>query len=281
MAHYGMLKDTVIAGSAEDIRGTHLYGANDEKLGKISDVIFDHSTADIRYVVVETGGWLHTKKFLVPAQEIRMSSEHKNDFEANLTKQQVENFPPFDESDLKSDAKWSDYEGKYRAKWVADPVMHRAETDRNVTPTTQQMTGNVQSERAVAKAQGLQVRERMQPTSVSISSERADWEAASRPTERVRPAGSDSVVISSNAEGIGGRWDTFQSHLRERRTEAVASCGTCSGKAQLNAGPKALRTCGKLFRWRAPGAFAGPPVNLRSKPFCSSVAKERHAPRCR
>ena len=227
MAHYGMLNDAVIAGSAEDIRGTHLYGANDEKLGKISDVIFDHSTADIRYIVVETG-WLHTKKFLVPAEALRVSSRHEDDFEANLTKQQIENFPPFDESDLKSDAKWSDYEGKYRAKWVADPVMHRAETDRNVTPTTKQMTRNLQSERAAAKAQGLPVRERMHP--VSTSSERADWEAASRPTERVIPAGSDSVVISSNAEGIGDRWDTFQSHLRERRKEAVASCRTCSGE---------------------------------------------------
>ena len=178
-----MLKDTVIAGSAEDIRGTHLYGANDEKLGKISDVIFDHSTADIRYIVVETG-WLHAKKFLVPAEAIRVSSRHEDDFEANLTKQQIENFPPFDESDLKSDAKWS--------------------------------------------AQGLSVSERMHP--VSSSSERADWEAASRPTERVIPAGSDSVVINSNAEGIGDRWDTFQSHLRERRKEAVASCRTCSGE---------------------------------------------------
>jgi hypothetical protein len=169
MAHYGMLKDTVIAGSAEDIRGAHLYGADDEKLGKISDVIFDHSTAGIRYVVVETGGWLHTKKFLVPAQALRMSSKHEDDFEANLTKQQIENFPPFDESDLKSDAKWSDYEGRYRAKWVADPVMHRAETDRNVTPTAEQMTGNVQSEQAAAKAHGLPVSERMQPVPVSTS----------------------------------------------------------------------------------------------------------------
>jgi hypothetical protein len=129
---------------------------------------------------------------------------------------------------LESDAKWSGYEGKYRAKWVADPVMHRAETDRNVTPTTKQTSGNLQSEQAAAKAHGQPISERMQP--VSTSSDRADWEAASRPTERVVPAGSDSVVISSNAVGIGGRWDTFQSRLRERRKEAVASCKTCSGE---------------------------------------------------
>jgi uncharacterized protein YrrD len=48
MAHYGTLKNTAITEAGEDIRGTHLYGANDDKLGKIDDVIFDHATGDIR-----------------------------------------------------------------------------------------------------------------------------------------------------------------------------------------------------------------------------------------
>ena len=228
MSHYGALKNTAITEAGEDIRGAHLYGAGDEKLGKINDVIFDHSTGDIRYVVIDTGGWLSTKKFLVPVEAVRVSAKHRDDFEANLTKQQVESFPPYNESDLDSDTKWSGYERSYRSKWVADPVMHRAETDRNVTPTTKQTTGNIQSETAAAEAHGQPVR-RM--PAVSTSSERADLEAASRPTDRVIPAGRDTVVISSNAEGIGGRWDTFQSRLRERRKQAVASCRTCAGES--------------------------------------------------
>ncbi len=227
MAHYGTLRNSTIVEAGEDIRGAHLYGVNDEKLGKIEDVIFDHSTGDIRYVVVDTGGWLSSKKFLVPAEALRNCTKHKEDFEANLTKQQIESFPPYNESDLDSDTKWSGYERSYRAKWVADPVMHRAETDRNVTPTTKQTTGNIQSETAAAEAHGQRV-PRM--PAVSTSSERADLEAASRPTDRIIPAGTDTVVISSNAEGIGGRWDTFQSRLRERRKEAVASCHTCAGE---------------------------------------------------
>src|SRR5436309_3827937 len=130
MAHYGILRNAAVSESAEDIRGSHLYGTNDEKLGKIDDVIFDHSTGDIRYVVVDTGGWLSSRKFIVPADNLRASEKHENDFEAILTKQQVENFPPYNESDLESESKWSGYEGKYRAKWVGGPVMHRAETDR-------------------------------------------------------------------------------------------------------------------------------------------------------
>ncbi|HVN18245.1 MAG TPA: PRC-barrel domain-containing protein [Dongiaceae bacterium] len=231
MAHYGTLKNTTIGEASEDIRGSHLYGVNDDKLGKIDDVVFDHSTGDIRYAVIDTGGWLSSKKFLVPAEKLRPSAKHKDDFEADLTKQQVESFPPYNESDLDSESKWSGYEREYRSKWVTDPVMHRAETDRNITPTTKQTTGNIQSEEAAARAHGEPVVHRMPAVSTSspTSSQRSDLEAADRPTGRVVPAGTDTVVISSNAEGIGGRWDTFQSRLRERRKEAVASCNTCAG----------------------------------------------------
>lgn len=229
MAHYGTLSNTGISEAGEDVRGTHLYGVNDQKLGKIDDVIFDHETGDIRYAVIDTGGWLSTKRFLVPVTALRASTEHTNDFEANLTKAQVETFPPYNESDLDSETKWSGYERSYRSKWVADPVMHRAETDRNITPTTKQATGNIQSETAAARAHGEPDTRRMPPASVSNTS--ADAEAASRPTDRVIPAGTDTVVISANAVGIGGRWDTFQSRLRERRKEAVASCRTCAGES--------------------------------------------------
>jgi hypothetical protein len=161
-------------------------------------------------------------------QALRASAKHKDDFEASLTKEQVESFPPYNESDLDSDTKWSGYERSYRAKWVANPVMHRAETDRNVTPTTKQTTGNIQSETGASGAHGQPV-PRM--PAVSTSSERADVDAASRPTDRIIPAGTNTVIISSNAVGIGGRWDTFQSRLRERRKEAVASCRTCAGES--------------------------------------------------
>jgi hypothetical protein len=150
MAHYGILRETRFAEASEDIRGAHLYGSNDEKLGKIDDVVFDHSDGTIRYVVVDTGGWLSTKKFLVPAEGLRASARHDDDFEVSLSKNQIENFPPYEESDLGSDSKWSDYEGRYRSKWVANPVMHRAETDRNVTPTPQQASGNIGSRKAAA-----------------------------------------------------------------------------------------------------------------------------------
>lgn len=233
MAHYGTLQGVSITQIGDDIRGANVYGINDEKLGKIDDVIFDHSSGDIGYAVVDTGGWLHSHKFIVPTDGLRASTRHKEEFETNLTKQQVENLPPYDEKDLQSESKWSGYEGRYRSKWIADPVMHRAETDRNITPTTYQTTGNLDSERAAAaQGHGEAPSPRIGPSSANRRDEfaRADLEAASSPTERVMAAGSDSVVISNSASGIGGRWDTFQSHLRERRKEAVAQCRTCAGE---------------------------------------------------
>jgi PRC-barrel domain len=121
------------------IRGSHLYGLNNQKLGKIEDVIFDHRSGNIHYVVVDTGGWLTSKKFLVPGLALLVSAKHSNAFEANLDKREDESFPPYNESDLDSESKWAGYERRHRSKWVADPVMHRAETDRNITLTSRQI----------------------------------------------------------------------------------------------------------------------------------------------
>jgi sporulation protein YlmC with PRC-barrel domain len=113
MAQHGMLRNYRFTDATEDIRGSKLYGLNDEKLGKIDDVIFDYFTGLINYVVVDTGGWLTTKKFIVPVDRLRVSVEHKDDFSVPLTKGQVETFPPYQEADLESDAQWSDYQGRY------------------------------------------------------------------------------------------------------------------------------------------------------------------------
>lgn len=77
----------------------HIFkGVMMESWEKIDDVIFDHSSGAVQYIVVDTGGWLSSKKSIVPAQQLRCSAKHENNFEVNLTKQQVESFPPYDES---------------------------------------------------------------------------------------------------------------------------------------------------------------------------------------
>src|SRR5947207_14598773 len=148
MAHYGTMRDYRFANTeeaADDIRGAAVYGRDDkgnrdeEKLGKIDDVIFDHTTGAIRYVVIDTGGWLSSKKFLVPPDRLRSSAKHKNDFAVDMDKRQIESFPPYDESDLKSEDRWKDYEKCYGAAWHDGPVLHRHGSDRTITPTPDEM----------------------------------------------------------------------------------------------------------------------------------------------
>lgn len=210
MAQLGMLRDYRFTDASEDIRGAKLYGLNDEKLGKIDDVIFDHSTGIIRYVVVDTGGWLSTKEFIVPADRLRASAEHQDDFAVDLNKQQIESLPPYQESHLESDEQWADYEGRYRSQWETNPVMHRKETDRNITPTTQQLPGNSPSGRAAG----------VKSVTGSVTSGDVDTGAY---TEGGFAASTDSVVIGQSANGIGPRWDRFQERLRERRKEVIST----------------------------------------------------------
>jgi len=106
MPHYGKLQNYGFTDAdADDIRGSRIYGRDDEKLGKVKDVIFDHATGAIRYVVVDTGGWLSSKKFIVPADRLRPSAEHEDAYRVDLSKEQIEGFPLYDESDVKDEDK--------------------------------------------------------------------------------------------------------------------------------------------------------------------------------
>lgn len=203
MAHYGTLRDyhfTNVDEATDDIRGANVYGFEDDKLGKIDDVIFDHTTGDIRYVVVDTGGWLSSKKFIVPPEQIHPSVQHEDDFRVDLTQTQIETFPPYDESYVSSEEKFSDYEGRYRSKWEEKPIMHRVATDRNITPTTQQQ---------------------IDAGSGSLASTAEDETVSD-----VTPMRTEAS-LSVDPSGPSRRWETFEDRLRQRRNEIVGVCPAC------------------------------------------------------
>jgi len=114
MAHLGTLRDFRFPDQADDVRGSVLYGKDDEKLGKIDDVIFDHTSGQIRYGVVDTGGWLSSKRFLVRADRIRSRADKDDEYTTDLTKKQIESLPAYDEAQLADQDRWEKYEGDYR-----------------------------------------------------------------------------------------------------------------------------------------------------------------------
>jgi sporulation protein YlmC with PRC-barrel domain len=129
MPHLGTLRDFRFEDQSNDIRGAVLYGRDDEKLGKIKDVIFDHATGAFNYVVVDTGGWLSSKLFLVPADRIRARGDNDDEYVCELSKKQIENFPVYDEDSLKDEKRWKAYERDYRGSAKFEEtgnVLHQA-----------------------------------------------------------------------------------------------------------------------------------------------------------
>ena len=203
MARYGTLGDYRFSDTdeaASDIRGSKVYGPRDQKLGEIDDVVFDEATGAIVFVVVHTGGWLSSKRFVVPPDQIRPSLQHEDDFLVDLTQPQIESFPAYDGAALSAEEKWADYEKWYRAKWVENPVMQREAIDRNVTPTTKQQVG---------------ARSGTIPTS--------DADAAELDAEtEVNPVRTE-MTMDVDPSGPSTRWTTFEDTLRRRREEVLQS----------------------------------------------------------
>src|SRR6478672_5694156 len=113
MPHYGILRDHKFEG-VDDLRGADVYGVNDEKLGTIDDVIFDHSSGDIRYIVLKTGGLLSRKKVMVPASRVEPYGTH-------------------DET-MKSHSNWAKFEREHNKRWHDGAVMYNQGSGRIITP---------------------------------------------------------------------------------------------------------------------------------------------------
>ncbi len=146
MAHYGTLADYHFTEAADDIRGADLFGDDDRKLGEIKDVIFDHQSGDIHYLVVDTG----KRKVAVPAEHVFRTVEDEDSFVVDMTRSQFESLPDFRGEDLQSESRWNDFhkrqeasladwrkqmENKYReGGWHESPVQHRRGSTHNITP---------------------------------------------------------------------------------------------------------------------------------------------------
>ena len=215
MARYGTLGDYRFPDTQEaalDIRGAYVYGPKDQKLGEIADVVFDEATGAVIFAVVDTGGWLSSKRFVVPPSEIRPSLQHAADFLVDLTKEQIEAFPAYDGKELTSEEQWADYEQRYRSKWGESPVMHREATDRNITPTTMQQVGAGSG-------------------TVASGDETAELDLAE--LALARPEGAMDV----SPMGPSLRWSAFADTLRRRRDEVLQSSIDNAKKASVETMP--------------------------------------------
>lgn len=228
MAHLGMLRDYEFEGNVDDIRGANVYAPNDEKLGEIDDVIFDHASGGIRYLVIDTGGWLSSKKFVVPADRVTQSHKDKNDFYADLSKERIEMFPAYDEKALAKRDTWEEYERSYEKSWSESPVLHQEGTPNIITPPADEIEP-LESGRAPVASAGSAV-----TSSANLTPERIrdKFEPAKAPFTMNRPM--DSARTSEpapQANPVTGRLNTFEEHIRNTQGGWRDECEECKKAA--------------------------------------------------
>jgi hypothetical protein len=78
-----------------DIIGYAIH-ASDGAIGTIRDFLFDDVTWTVRWLVVDTGGWLTGREILLPPSALALVNHVGHQFNVNLTKQQVKNSPDVD-----------------------------------------------------------------------------------------------------------------------------------------------------------------------------------------
>jgi hypothetical protein len=253
-----MLREYRFSDDVDDIRGATLYGANDDKLGKIDDVIFDHATGNIQYAVVDTGGWLSSKKFLVPAGRIRPDARNADDFHIDTTKQQIEALPKYDENEVRTDAAWNDYDTRYREAWEHGPLMQKAGSTHTITPEPTDLpagTGSGVDDKAYQPDRMAGVftdtapdasKLRMRPSGVAaraedsrspgafapgdkptLAEEEAEDRAARNPVEAQRDHLTSPDRVYTPESVRHARWSAFEENLRRNRVDITASCRSC------------------------------------------------------
>ena len=226
MAHYGTLRDFEFPGEVDDVRGSTVYDLEGQKIGKIDDVVLDHSTAQVKYAVVDSGGWLSSHKFLVPADRIKPCGEDEDEFTVGVTKQQIESFPPYDEKKLESEEDWKRYEGEYKRGWHAGPVQHRHGTDHDITPTPAEMPVSAEADR---EASEIESSEDLTPERLA-----GKFPGAEPGGGKIRLEPPEAARVENAAYGtapLSGRWARFEENIRQNQKDILSQCPTCCGTA--------------------------------------------------
>ena len=92
--------------------------ATDGRMGSVDDFLFDDKTWVVRWVVVDTGGWLHGRQVLVHPSAIGAADLNQNGIPVNLSKAQVEASPAL----LKGEAVSTGTENKLYSYYGWDPL---------------------------------------------------------------------------------------------------------------------------------------------------------------
>ncbi len=87
--------------------------ATEGEIGHVEDVYFDQQAWAIRYLVIETGTWLESRKVLISPYSVKQPLASDGSIPVSLTREQVRNSPDIDTHKPVSRQQESEYLGYY------------------------------------------------------------------------------------------------------------------------------------------------------------------------
>ena len=88
--------------------------ATDGEIGTVSDVLVGDSDLKLRYLVIDTGGWLSGRKVLVSTAWLSSVEPGKETVVVNIEKKRIKESPPYESGaavDREYEARLHDYYG--------------------------------------------------------------------------------------------------------------------------------------------------------------------------
>jgi hypothetical protein len=80
-----------------DFDGLDVRGQDGEKLGQVNGFIVDLATGRVLYLVIDSGGWFRTRRFLAPIGHA-VVDRPANALSLDITRERLTGYPEFDET---------------------------------------------------------------------------------------------------------------------------------------------------------------------------------------
>jgi hypothetical protein len=104
-----------------------VHGQNGETLGELDGFLVEHGAGTVRYLVVDSGGWFRSRRFLIPAEHVTIDRDAKA-VRVGASRDSFIDHPEFDEDRFGrfSDEEYHAYQRRLGATW---PTARSGETN--------------------------------------------------------------------------------------------------------------------------------------------------------
>jgi hypothetical protein len=109
-----------------------VYGNDGAQLGELDGFLVEHGAGTVHYLVVDSGGWFTSRRFLLPAEHVTVDRE-ANAVRANVSKASLQGYPDFDEDRFGrfSDDEYHAYRRRLGSAWPSREGATTSASDAN------------------------------------------------------------------------------------------------------------------------------------------------------